>query len=145
MVTYQWLAPSNIFRTDVEDINQLLRQLTDSPRLLGLLDVITIARESQWIVARDGNGRIKGMSTLTVSRIPTGRVGHIDDVVVDDSLRGQGVGRALVEALLDRARSQDLVDLFKLSCNPSRVTANRLYVKLGFRQHDTTNHYILKI
>ena len=53
-------------------------------------------------VARDGE-RIVGMLTLATFLIPTALRAHIEDVVVDETVRGSGAGAALVQAALDRA------------------------------------------
>ena len=47
-------------------------------------------------------GRIVGSLTLVLFRIPTGLRAWIEDVVVDESARGKGVGEALNRAALDR-------------------------------------------
>ena len=88
------------------------------------------------LVARDANGTIVGMLTLAVFRIPTGLRAWIEDVVVDESARGQGVGAALTNAAIGLAaeRGARTVDL---TSRPSREAANRLYQRLGFAQRET--------
>jgi ribosomal protein S18 acetylase RimI-like enzyme len=83
------------------------------------------------------------MNTLTISYIPTGKVGHLDDVVVDGSLRGHGVGEELVRRIVHRAKSENLADRIELTCKPDREAANKLYRRLGFTQRET-NCYIMK-
>jgi len=90
-------------------------------------------------MARDAAGRIVGSLTLAVFRIPTGFRAWIEDVVVDDSARGAGVGEALVAAALDRAQSLGAKTV-DLTSRPSREAANRLYVRVGFESR-TTNVY----
>ena len=55
----------------------------------------------------------------------------IEDVVVDESARGKGVGEALTRAALERARElgSKTVDL---TSRPNRESANRLYQRVGF-------------
>ncbi|MDQ3353419.1 MAG: GNAT family N-acetyltransferase [Actinomycetota bacterium] len=93
------------------------------------------------LVARDAEGIIVGTLTLATFRIPTGVRAWIEDVVVDGSARGTGVGEALTRAALERAavagaRSVDLTS------RPSREAANRLYRRLGFQARDTNVYRI---
>ena len=55
---------------------------------------------------------------------------YIDDICVDEAARGQGVGRALYEHILDYARSRGTynVTLNVWSCNPGAMA---FYEKLG--------------
>ncbi len=81
-------------------------------------------------------GRIVGLLTLVLFRIPTGVRAWIEDVVVDGSERGQGVGEALIReavrrAVVARSRTVDLTS------RPSRDAANRLYRRIGFVERDT--------
>jgi ribosomal protein S18 acetylase RimI-like enzyme len=89
-------------------------------------------------VARDGD-RIVGMLTLVTFEIPTAVRAWIEDVVVDQSARGQGVAAALVEAALDRS-SEVGARTVDLTSRPDREAANRLYVRMGFEQR-VTNVY----
>jgi ribosomal protein S18 acetylase RimI-like enzyme len=87
-------------------------------------------------VARDGSGAIVGVSTLAVFPIPTGSRAWIEDVIVDEAHAGQGIGRLLTEAMIDRARQLGCVTV-DLTSRPSREAANHLYRKVGFELRDT--------
>jgi ribosomal protein S18 acetylase RimI-like enzyme len=87
------------------------------------------------LVARVDN-QIVGLLTLAVFRIPTAVRAWIEDVVVDSSARGHGVGEALNTAAIAEAkrRGAKTVDL---TSRPSREAANRLYQRIGFVARDT--------
>ena len=59
----------------------------------------------------------------------TGQKASIEDVVVSSESRRQGIGRALVEHIIDFARrGMAPVDLHLTSC-PERIAANEMYRK----------------
>jgi ribosomal protein S18 acetylase RimI-like enzyme len=122
---------------DLNAINRLLPQLSRSapPLDAGTLQRIASWNGSSFLVARAA-GEIVGMLTLVTFPIPTGLRAWIEDVVVDESARGQGVGAALTrEAVrLARAGGARTVDL---TSRPSRESANRLYERLGFQLRDS--------
>lgn len=103
---------------DIEQIEQLIAQQT--------IDLLLYKDEDE----------IQGMLTLVTFTIPTGVRAWIEDVVVDDTARGKGAGRALVEAACDLAtkRGAKTVDL---TSRPSREAANRLYQRCGFEARQT--------
>ena len=82
------------------------------------------------------DGAIVGSLTLAFYRIPTGLKAWIEDVVVDESARGRGVGEALNTAAIDEARRRGAKNV-SLTSRASRETANRLYQRLGFAPYDT--------
>jgi ribosomal protein S18 acetylase RimI-like enzyme len=89
------------------------------------------------LVARDGDdGPIVGSLTLALFRIPTGVRAWIEDVVVDEAVRGRGVGEALTMHALDRARAAGARTV-DLTSRPSREAANRLYRRIGFAERST--------
>ena len=88
------------------------------------------------LVARDDAGTIVGSLTLVLFRIPTGVRAWIEDVVVDESARGTGVGAALNREALRLAAEAGAVTV-DLTSRPSREAANRLYKRLGFVERDT--------
>lgn len=89
------------------------------------------------LVARHGEPpRIVGTLTLVIFRIPTGLRAWVEDVVVDDSVRGNGVGSALTREALRRAEAAGARSV-DLTSRPSREAANRLYRRLGFELRET--------
>ena len=105
------------------------------------LDEIVRSAASHLLVARDGDGRIVGSLTLVLFRIPTAVRAWIEDVVVDESARGQGVGEALNREAL-RVAGGAGARTVDLTSRPSREAANRLYQRLGFEQRDTNVYRI---
>ena len=117
---------------------RLIPQLSSSsppPDAAQLAEIVT-SPATELLVARGDAGTIVGSLTLVLFRIPTGLRAWIEDVVVDDAARGQGVGESLnrfaLEVAAERgARSVDLTS------RPSREAANRLYQRLGFVRRET--------
>jgi ribosomal protein S18 acetylase RimI-like enzyme len=116
---------------------QLIPQLSSSnpaPSASELAEMISSPATVVFIARVDGV--IAGSLTLAVFRIPTGVRAWIEDVVVDGSARGHGVGEALNKAALDEARLRGAVTV-DLTSRPSREAANRLYQRLGFVARET--------
>jgi ribosomal protein S18 acetylase RimI-like enzyme len=122
----------------VDAVSRLVPQLSSSsppPTTAELGDVVASPATDLFIALDDGGG-IVGMATLVTFRIPTGMRAWIEDVVVDDAGRGHGVGTALTEAMLDRARELGCRTV-DLTSRPSREAANRLYQRAGFIARET--------
>jgi ribosomal protein S18 acetylase RimI-like enzyme len=68
--------------------------------------------------------------------LPTGLRAWIEDVVVDESARGQGAGEALSLAAVELARAAGARTV-DLTSRPSRAAAGRLYERIGFTQRDS--------
>jgi ribosomal protein S18 acetylase RimI-like enzyme len=85
---------------------------------------------------QDGVDKIVGLATLILYRVPTGLRGYIEDVVVDEKLRGYGIGEALTLACLEKAKQAGSPQVM-LTCNPARKAANRLYQRMGFELRKT--------
>jgi len=86
-------------------------------------------------VARDDE-RVVGMLTLITFEIPTAVRAWIEDVVVDETAREQGVAASLVQAALERAEAQGARTV-DLTSRPDREAANRLYLRMGFEARAT--------
>ncbi len=122
----------------VEAFDRLVPQLSRSnpPPSREALRLIVESPASHLLVARDESGHIVGSLTLVVFAIPTGLRAWIEDVVVDETARGAGVGAELNRFAIDEARrlGARTVDL---TSRPSREAANRLYRGLGFVPRET--------
>ncbi len=121
----------------VEDFARLIPQLSRSAPPPGEqeLDRIVQSDATRLLVAKV-DGAIVGSLTLAVFPIPTGVRAWIEDVVVDEGARGQGIGAALNQEALKVARDQGARTV-DLTSRPSREAANRLYQRLGFKQRET--------
>ena len=87
------------------------------------------------LVARDDD-RIVGTATVIVYTTPAWTKTRIEDVVVDVAARGRGIGEALVNACIELGRGRGAT-LVELQSRESRVEANRLYQRMGFRLVDS--------
>lgn len=121
---------------------RLMPQLTQAPlptrdELQALID-----SPSRLIIIRSPGetGPIVGSACLGVFRTPSGLHAHIEDVIVEEAMRGQGLGEALVNTLLEMARDMGLKGV-SLTCNPRRVAANQLYKKMGFKEWKTNIYW----
>ena|SRR5258705_198213 len=83
---------------------------------------------------------IVGILCLTIYRVPTGLRSIIEDVIVDESARRQGIGEALVRYAIDLAREAG-ADRVSLTSNPQREAANQLYKSMGFELHRTNPYF----
>ena len=133
---------------DVEVLNEVTSEVTQAfGRLLpqlspnappldaaALADIVS-APASTMLIAR-ADGRIVGTTTLIINRIPTGIRAWIEDVVVDESARGRGVGEALTREAL-RIAGQAGARTVDLTTRPSREAAGRLYERVGFARRDS--------
>jgi len=121
----------------IEAFGRLLPQLSASAQPLDAeaLSAIVSAPASTLLLARIDGG-IVGTLTLAIFPIPTGTRAWIEDVVVDEGSRGQGVGEALTVAALRLAREAGARTV-DLTSRASRHAAGRLYERLGFVLRDS--------
>lgn len=124
---------------------RLIPQLTKNhpPPSLDLLHALVSDASSTLLVARDDENKIVGSLILITYKVPTGIRSIIEDVVVDESARGKGIGAALINKAIEIAKEKKAFNI-SLTSNPLRVAANKLYQKLGFQKRDT-NPYQMKL
>ena len=124
----------------VDAFARLIPQLSTTaapPDRQALLDIIA-APSNTVLLARDSSNseRIVGALTLVMFRIPTALRAWIEDVVVESTARGRGVGEALTEEAIRIAQSRGARTI-DLTSRRSRAAAHRLYEKVGFVVRDT--------
>jgi len=120
-----------------EAVQKYTRILTDDTFILGedYFRQIIESDNSHLFLAFSGDD-ITGMLTLAVYKSPTGTKAWIEDVVVNNNYRGQGIGRRIVLHAIDFAKTSG-ADILMLTSNPARIAANKLYQTLGFEQKET--------
>lgn len=130
-------AASEVDDAVVAAFARLIPQLSSSspaPTAAELLAIVDNPNSVLFLAEVDG--ALVGSLTLAFYRIPTGLKAWIEDVVVDASARGHGVGEALNLAAIAEARSRGAKNV-SLTSRSSREAANRLYQRLGFTPYET--------
>jgi glucosamine-phosphate N-acetyltransferase len=61
-----------------------------------------------------------------------GKVGHIEDIVVDENVRGMNIGKKIVEYLIDLAYKKGCYKVI-LNCNENN---SKFYEKCGFKKKE---------
>jgi ribosomal protein S18 acetylase RimI-like enzyme len=122
----------------LQSINALLPQLSSSAQVISMDRLSELVESDNTIIfiGTDESGQILGMLSLIVMKIPTGNKAWIEDVVVDQSARGKGMGKALMNHALEKAKEL-AVKSVDLTSRPSREKANMLYQSLGYQIRET--------
>jgi ribosomal protein S18 acetylase RimI-like enzyme len=124
----------------VATIRSLLPQLTEARTPPTLEQLQEVVATQTLLVARDDDGSILGTLTFVRYRVSSGVKGRIEDVIVDETARGHGVGEALVREGMRLANEAGVL-MLELTSMPYRQAANRLYRRLGFVRKPT-NVYV---
>ncbi len=126
-----------------EAMQRFLNQLTTSPMVLteSMFQQLLASENSHlFFIMKDE--QIAGMLTVGIYYSPTGGKAWIEDVVVDETFRGQGISKQLVAHAIEFVKSQQ-IPLLMLTSNPKRIAANKLYQAMGFERKET-NVYRMK-
>lgn len=104
-----------------ENLTPRIAKIADDPRLRAIV--------------AEKDGQVVGFTELSPYVIPSkGLVAMVEEVVVDSEARGQGIGRLLMENILELAK--------ELGCRQVKLTAanfvaQKLYESLGFTFKET--------
>ena len=126
-----------------EAMQRFLDQLTTNPMTLTeemFRQLLASPNSHLFFLMKDE--QIAGMLTVGIYHSPTGGKAWIEDVVVDEAFRGQGLSKLLVAHAIEFTKSQGIPSLM-LTSNPKRIAANRLYQAMGFGRKET-NVYRMK-
>jgi ribosomal protein S18 acetylase RimI-like enzyme len=118
-----------------DELVNLFRQLTSREVQVDVKKMLEIPNLFCYVI--EDNNKLVGFAALTLRFVPTkGYVGVIEDVVVDEKYRQQGLGTKLINKLLTKAKEQGVFAV-ELTSNPKRKIARKLYQKLGFKLLET--------
>ncbi|KAF9925025.1 hypothetical protein FBU30_005133 [Linnemannia zychae] len=80
---------------------------------------------------------IIGTLTLVTLKLLMKNCAHVEDLVVNNIYRGNGIGKGLISRALDEAVNVHGCIMVDLTSNPARTEARALYQSLGFVLRDT--------
>ncbi|RJR13228.1 GNAT family N-acetyltransferase [Candidatus Parcubacteria bacterium] len=117
-------------------ITTVLQQLSNEKKctLESLQTLVQNPMSELWVVKEEG--KIVGIATLTLAARLSGLSARLEDVAVDESQRGKGIGQSLCEKVIERAKERGARSI-SLTTRPERVAAHKLYEKLGFKRKET--------
>jgi len=126
--TLTTVAPAPVIRAavlgDVARMEALMAPFVSTGDLLPRSNYDLCRHIKEYMVAEDADGAIVGTASL---KVYSTTLAEIAALAVHDSQQGRGVGRALVESLLEDARALGLREVFGLTRKPM------FFLRLGFR------------
>jgi ribosomal protein S18 acetylase RimI-like enzyme len=90
----------------------------------------------------DESGEVRGYVTMYFD--PESRIGWIHNLAVDAGLRGQGLGRKLIEHALERFREGGMT-VAKIETLDQNEIGRHLYPSLGFKEVARQIHYAMAL
>lgn len=118
----------------------------DHPYLQKLRDVAGRARHADVFVA-ERDGQVIGSVTSAKAGGDFSDIGFPDELemrtlVVDPEVQRSGAGRALVQAVVDHARSMEGIKAVSLTTGATWESANALYAKTGFEREPERDWFV---
>ena len=107
------------------------------PREMALQRLREIPNEKFTLGAFDGDRLVGTATFVRDTQLKVRHKAHIYGVYVTASHRGSGVGRALIGALLVRAKQNPAVEQIQLAVATGQGAAGRLYRSFGFEVFGT--------
>ena len=134
-MTFRELNESDLSAELQQQATALFGQLTSSRAALPLDAVLNDTHRLTLLCCMEGD-TLLGMASMATYRVVSGYKGWIEDVVVDHTQRGRGIGRGLVSRLLEKGKQLGLTEIL-LFTGVQRKPAMALYESLGFKTKDS--------
>jgi ribosomal protein S18 acetylase RimI-like enzyme len=132
---------------NIEHIAGLIAQLApdSSPVDAKKINEINNSDDIVMMIATDNTNPpvIIGVLLVVIIKLLTSTKVQIEDVVVHETQRGRGIGKALLKAAISYAREISAAKI-ELTSTPDKTIANKLYNQLGFKKRNT-NLYRLEL
>ena len=122
---------------DFENLLPLFRQLWPEQVLnteaMNKVYIDNVKRDDRYYLCAETNDRVVGFCSLSLknSLWQQGYTGHIDELIVDEEFRRKGVGKELLERIIEIARNKKCCRI-ELDSAHHRVKAHRFYLNNGF-------------
>ena len=136
------LKPSDVNENLSQQIKELFNQLNSEIKQKDLSELFNSKNELVFACCMDGESLV-GMALMATYTVISGYKGWVEDVVVHNDYRGKGLGRKLMNKLLEEGKSKGLSEILLFS-NDKRQAAISLYKSLDFKQKHS-GLYILKM
>jgi phosphinothricin acetyltransferase len=112
-------------------LTELYKQLNAELTQLNLTTILSKYNTTDVVICLEDDVLV-GIAMMAKYKVISGHKGMIEDVVVSSDYRGKGIGRKLMEKLLEQAEKEKLNDVLLFSGH-QRTAAIALYKSLGFK------------
>jgi GNAT superfamily N-acetyltransferase len=125
-------------QSDTADVLQLLRQLWPEKHVdeagVGASIERYVTDPQYWIYGYEVEGVLRGLVTVSFrwTLFHGGQVAIVEDVVVDEGFRGQGIGTALVDFVEGRLVEDGRARVVEVNSDLQRVAAHDFWEKHGY-------------
>ena len=121
---------------DLVDLDKLMHELSASSFCNENLMNDALNDSNVHVYVMRDEDHIVATSTLCVKHTLEFAIADIESVVVSSQCRCKGYGKALMQHMIDVAKSMGIHHI-QLTSNPKRVAANKLYQDMGFERYET--------
>ena len=115
-------------RQVIELIDRVFNIDTPNTSMNGSNYKFVVIKENDKVIATS-------MLTTLFDPIKNNKIMYIDYLCVDESYRGKGIGNILFDSI-ERLARKEKINVLKLTSNPERTTARKMYVSKGMRMKD---------
>ena len=141
-MTIKLLQESDINEALSQQIHDLFKQLNAEIRQLDIKNVLQQGNDFICACCWEDT-QLLGMASLATYKVISGYKGMVEDVVVSTACRGKGIGKKLMQSLIDEGEKRQLKEIILFS-NHHRKPAIQLYKSLGFNLKES-GMYTLKL
>jgi len=129
------LKKTDINPTIQNQVSDLFKQLGGNKKQVPLNEIVD-GKNQITVAYCSENNEIIGIALMGSYNVISGKKGWIEDVVVNSEHRGKGIGRKLLNKLLEVGNEKNLTEIL-LFTEDYRTPAIRLYSDLGFKVKDS--------
>lgn len=135
MVEYKKLTKKEVTE-NFEAIKALYSQLSKRSGHPSLERVEGVLKAGHVLLGALEEKQLIGIGSLYILKMPKVTKCLIEDIVVDGSARGKGIGKTLTKKLIEEANkiSANYIDL---TSKRTRVASHHLYASLGFEERES--------
>lgn len=132
------MGENDVKKADIEMLNRLMKQLNPESPAVNMKKIKEVMASGIILTLRDASKKniLIGIGTLIPIRKLFVFCGTIEDVVVDEAYRGQGLGKKIMRDLIKKSASSGM-KFVDLTSRSERITANKLYQSIGFEKRKT--------
>lgn len=136
------LSLNDVTESIEKQIKNLFNQLNSDIKQQSISDVLAQGNDFVCVCCWDNNSLV-GMASMGTYKVISGHKGIVEDVVVSSNYRGKGLGRKLMNILIEEGKQLNLTEVL-LFTGHHRKPAITLYKSLGFNQKES-GMYVLKL